>query len=171
MKIAVACPYLCQYDNVLYPGGSCNMTSLGMVLDAHKCHVAGPHSRTPDNLLQYCDDNGLDRHSLDVIAQVSRHFGLGDEASYHGNFEQLKAHLRAGGLAIVQGTFTASGHVIVVRGFDPDAGTWLCNDPAGHYPHYSNPGWESGEGVSYPSEWFRAHAAPDGLIWLHLLHK
>lgn len=172
MKYQVICPYLCQFDNKLYPGGSCNLTSLGMCLEHYGKKVPGPYARISDNLLHYADQAGLDRHALPDIAKISKHFGLGDNAGYTDTFEQIKQHLVGGNLVIVQGNFTASGHIIVVRGFDTVAGTFCCNDPAGNYfapNHYSNPGWESGENVWYPSQWFREKAAPDGKVWAHLL--
>ena len=159
-RVSLDCDYLCQYDNELYPEGSCNMTSLGMCLQTYKKAVPGPYKRISDNLLHYCDQNGLDRHSLTDIAKVSQHFGLGDNAGYGGTLEDVKLHLSSGYLVIVQGTFTASGHVIVIRGYDELTGEWECNDPAGRYPHYSNPGWLTGKQVYYPATWFDAHAAP-----------
>ena len=169
MRVAISAPYFCQYDNVLYPGGSCNMTSLGMALAHYGSTVPGPYPRIPDNLLDYCDQNGLDRHALEVIASVARHFGIADDASYTTSFDAIKQHLEGGNLVVVQGTFTPSGHVILVCGFDEGTRQWLCNDPAGHWPHYSNPGWEPGDQVWYDSDWFRAKAAPDGEVWAHLL--
>lgn len=166
--IAIKAPYWLQYDNELHAGGSCNMTSLAMALDFYKKPVSGRYKRTPDRLLDYCDTHGLDRHELSVIQQVSKHFGLGDDASYHDSFDQIKAHLRSGNLVIVQGDFTPSGHVILVCGYDDEHGRWLCNDPAGHWPDYG--GSTSGAGVWYDSRWFRKGAAPDGMVWAHLLH-
>ena len=173
-KVAIPCPYRCQYDNHLYAAGSCNMTSLGMAMEKYGITVPGPYSHNPDNLLRYCDEQGLDRHSLEVIAKVSRHFGLSDNAGYAVTFAEIKAHLLGGNLVIVQGQFTPSGHIIVVCGFDSVAGTWLCNDPAGDHNQpngYRDPGWKSGEQVWYPADWFRRSAAPDGngLVWAHLL--
>lgn len=172
MKIAIDVPYYCQYNNQLHPDGSCNMTSAGMALKHYGIQVPGPYQYNPDNLLHYCDQNGLDRHDLGVIAQVIRHFGLADDASFTDKFDDLKSWVKAGNLVIVQGTFTQSGHVILWCGMDEEKGLIYCNDPAGDWNapyHYSNPGWRPGKGVWYKSEWFRSHAAPDGLVWGHEL--
>ena len=32
-KVELNVPYFCQWDNALYPGGSCNLTSAAMVLE------------------------------------------------------------------------------------------------------------------------------------------
>lgn len=167
-KKVIDCPYFNQYDNKLYPGGSCNCTSMGMVLAWGGKKVPGPYDRIPDNLLHYCDQNGLDRHSLTDLQKLVTHFGEHDAASFSYSFEEIKSHLDKGMPVVVQGNFTPSGHVIVVLGYDTDAGKWLCNDPAGKFPDY---GWTSGKAVWYDSAWFRAKAAPDGKVWAHLISK
>lgn len=171
MKIQIPCPWLCQYDNKLYPGGSCNMTSVAMALEAYGCahNVKGPHSRVADNLLQYCDDTGRDRHKLEVIDFVLEKFGVFDSSSYRYDLGDVKAHIKKGELVIVQGEFTPSGHILVVCGVDEEKGRWCCNDPAGYWPNYS--GQLSGDHVWYDSSWFRPHAAPDGKVWAHLLSR
>ena len=177
-RFSTACPYLCQFDNDLYPGGSCNMTSLGMALLHYRLAdgVPGAAARVSDRLLQYCDDHGLDRHDLAVIRNLAVRFGLADNASFAHTFDEIKAHLSKGELVIIQGNFTPSGHVVVFCGLDTDRGEWCACDPAGDHtaPNgYHNPGWRSGDHVWYPSEWVRACAAPDGdgKVWAHLLGR
>ncbi|MHB2015325.1 MAG: C39 family peptidase [Candidatus Xenobia bacterium] len=171
MHVAIKAPYFCQWDNQIAPGGSCNMTSLAMALAFYDKSAPGPYARIADNLLHECEVRGLDRHELAVIAQLAREHGLADDASYTDSLDQVKEHLATGNPVIVQGTFTASGHVVLVCGVDTEQGRWLVNDPAGHWPHYENPGWEPGEQVWYDSAWFDQHAAPDGHVWAHLLGK
>src|ERR1019366_9304276 len=125
-KIEIPCPYHCQYDSVrtdprtggIEGFGGCNMFSASMVLEHYG--FKGPQPRhyalLGDDLLKYCDDNGLDRHALPDIAKVLTHFGLTDDESYSHSFDEIKAHLASGDLVIVQGNFTPSGHVIVVCG-------------------------------------------------------
>ena len=151
------------------------MTSLGMVLTHYGLGhlVPGGDPRVSDRLLAYCDAHVLDRHDLEVIRDLAIKFGVADAASYSHTFPEIKAHLATGELVIVQGNFTPSGHVIVIVGYDEDAGTWICNDPAGDHtaPNgYREPGWRSGDHVHYPADWFRACAAPDGdgEVWAHL---
>jgi len=176
VNISLPCFYLCQFDNELHSAGSCNMTSLGMVLKQYgkAQNVPGSYARVSDRLLQYCDANGFDRHSLGVIRNLAVKFGLKDDASYAHTFDEIKAHLGKGELVIIQGNFTPSGHVIVFCGFNSETGTWVCNDPAGDHtaPNgYHEPGWGSGDHVRYPSEWVHTCAAPDGdgKVWAHLL--
>ena len=160
--------YHWQYNNRLHPDGSCNLTSGSMGLSFFGILKA------PDILLQYADDNGLDRHALDVIAQVLRHFGIGDSASYTDTFAEIKAHLDKGLPVICQGNFTNSGHVIMVIGYDTDKGTFICMDPAGDHKLGYGIGERDGDHVEYPSSWFRQAEAPDDPnhekgCWAHLL--
>jgi len=144
------------------------MTSLAMGLSFYGINY------TPDHLLQYCDDNNLDRHSLDDIRKVAEHYGLEDKASYTYSFKDVKGHLATNNPVIIQGSFTPSGHVILVWGVDEAKEAWLCHDPAGDHtaPNgYRNPGWRSGGHVWYPSSWFDPAAAPDGKVWAHPLIK
>lgn len=171
MKITVPCHYYLQWDNKLYPGGSCNLTCAAMVLK--QLGMKGPkmgYDRLPDNLLAYADANNLDRHKLEDIDKVIETFGLKDRSSYTTSFDALKKHVKAGGLAIVHGNFTPSGHIVVVRGMDEEAGKWFVNDPAGHWNNgYRD--YSSGEGVWYDGAWFRKMIAPDEVIWAHLISK
>lgn len=168
--VDIQIPHLSQYDNLLQPNSTCNLTCAAMLLKW--AGLKGPnygYKRLPDNLTAYCEDKGLDRHTLETIDHVLEKFGLKDSSGYFGNFTSLKDHLRKGNPAIVHGYFTKSGHIIVVRGFDEAKGEWICNDPAGNA--LIGYGQSSGQAVRYPSAWFREKAAPDGNIWLHLVSK
>lgn len=171
MKVTIEAPYYLQWDNKLYPGGSCNLTCLAMALK--KYGLKGPamgYARLPDNLLAYADKHGIDRHTVEGIDKISEAFGLKDKSSYTTSFDELKKHIKAGKLAIVHGNFTPSGHIVLVRGLDEEAGKWFVNDPAGHWDNgYRD--YSSGEGVWYDGAWFRKMIAPDGVIWAHLISK
>ena len=177
-RVSIPCAWRCQFDNT-WKGegpGSCNMTTLDMGLMHYGLdgNVPGSLPRCADRLLKYCDDHGLDRHLLETVRDLAVKFGLKDDAGYNHTLEEIKKHLVEGDLVIVQGNFTPSGHFILVCGFDTQRGTWICNDPAGDHtaPNgYREPGWRSGDHVEYPSDWFRAKAAPDGKVWAHLLKK
>lgn len=161
-------PYFCQFDNRLDPGGTCNLTSLSMGLDFYGKHY------TPDQLHQWCDQNGVDRHTLEGIAACAKAHGIIDEDSYTTSWEEIKAHLRTNNPVIVHGYFTPRGHIVLVCGFDQDKGLWLVNDPAGDWMapnRYHNPGWREGRQVWYPSTAFRHAADPDSAnqVWAHRL--
>lgn len=169
MKISNPCPHLSQWDNKLYPSGSCNLTCLAMAMK--KYGLKGPamgYDRLADNLLAYADKHGIDRHTVEGIDKISEAFGLKDKSSYSTSFDELKKHIKAGKVAIVHGNFTGSGHIVLVRGLDEEVGKWQCNDPAGVWDHGYHD-YRSGEGVWYDGAWFRKMIAPDGVIWAHLL--
>ena len=173
MKHEFKIPYLCQYDNALYPGGSCNMTSLAMCLMYYGVKVTGRFNRVSDNLLDYCDQHGLDRHELAVIDQVAEHFGVNDHSTYDGKWPDIKKHLKTNNPVIVHGYFTPGGHILVLCGVDEDKGRWKVNDPAGDWTapqKYRDPS-RTGYGVWYPSAAFKQAAAPDGKVWCHFLSK
>lgn len=160
--------YHCQYDNKLYPGGSCNMTAVSTALSFYGISI------TPDELLVYCDTHGWDRHELEVIDRMLELHGVSDKSSYRTTLAEVKAHILAGNPTIVHGMFTPSGHIVGVYGVDEEKGKWYCMDPAGKWDptyHYGGPNWKPGNGVWYGADWFRAKAAPDGYVWAHLLSK
>lgn len=170
MKITTPMRHLSQWDNQLYPGGSCNLTCAAMVLAT--LGLPGPkmgYARLADNLLAWADANGVDRHTIEGIDYTLEKFGAKDRSSYTTKMSELKAHIKAGKLAIVHGNFTPSGHIVAVRGLDEEAGKWLINDPAGRW----NNGYRdnsSGEAVWYDSAWFTKMIAPDGVVWAHLIN-
>lgn len=169
MVVTTPLPYYCQWDNQLWPGGSCNLTAAAMVLK--KWNKPGPkmgYARLPDNLLAYADANGLDRHDLRAIDKIIETFGLKDASSYTTKWADLKAHIKQGYPAIVHGYFTPSGHIIAIHGVDEDKGRWLCNDPAGKWDN----GYRdnvSGEDVWYDSAWLKQMINPDAELWAHLV--
>ncbi len=170
MKISTPMRYLSQWDNQLYPGGSCNLTCAAMVLAT--LGLPGPkmgYARLADNLLAYADKHGIDRHTLEGIDKILETFGAKDRSSYTTSPAALKAHIKAGKLAIVHGNFTGSGHIVAVRGLDEEAGKWQCNDPAGRWNNGYHD-YSSGDGVWYDSKWFMPMIAPDGVIWAHLIN-
>jgi hypothetical protein len=170
MKVTFPLPYFNQYDNKLYPGGSCNLTCVAMAMA--KYGLPGPkmgYARLPDNLLAYADANKLSRHSLDDMDKIAERFGLKDHSSYCTSFADIKKHVKNGKPVIVHGVFTPSGHIVAIRGIDESKGLWHVNDPAGRWNNgYRD--YSSGEGVWYQSEWFRKMIAPDGCVWAHLLN-
>lgn len=175
MRVNNPCPYLCQWDNKLAPGGTCNVTALAMAM--LKYNMKGPvsaYERLPDALTEYLYRVGRDRHSPTDMEWLFEKFGGHDKFTYSGKWEDLKKHLSASpeNLAIVHTDCTPSGHIVIVKGFDTVKGTFIINDPAGVWNQKvrgSYDGWSSGESVEYKSEAFRQAAHKDGDLWMHLL--
>ncbi|MEE2000322.1 C39 family peptidase [Alkalimonas sp. MEB108] len=168
-------PYYHQLDNHYQPAASCSVTSLAMVTDFFGITTPSDTNRVPDQLYQRF---GL----LQTVPELTAAFNtLAEEANIaarstgltNGTFSQLQQHVAQGLPAIVHGWFTASGHILVVTGYDGDY--YTVNDPYGQWD-LSKPGSYdtsvSGFHLRYPKAEFE-HAINDNStgddLWLHLL--
>jgi uncharacterized protein YvpB len=166
-------PYFYQYDNGLYPGASCQNTSIAMVL-AYLGWSGKPDDITREFGKNYAQSPaGL----ADVFNRyVSRSsLGMNIEPTTTGSLSGLRAALDRGHPAIIHGYFTRSGHVVVVLGYD-DQGYYV-HDPAGMWSQtfmggYSGGG--SGYGVYYRKSAFESAVATSNgsaplALWYHAL--
>lgn len=171
-------PFLQQLDNVNSPYGSCNVTSVAMVLRFFGLKGSG-QGQLEDQLFTRIQNLGLDRHSPQDLAYLinldyAKH-GLRDDFKAATTHAELKAHLAKGFPAIVHGFFTASGHIIVVRGYDDKAyggrGAYIVNDPYGEYFKNGYDTGASGEKLYYSYRMMKDLAGPDGDLWVHYITK
>jgi len=132
----LAVPYLDQLDNSDHPYGTCNVTSLAMVLSYFRVPPRNPTIRFPDELDRYCSDKNLDRHEPDALAQVAQAYGCDDRFSKTASFEQVKEWLIQGNPAIVHGYFTPGGHIICLIGYNETG--FVVNDPYGELMYSPN---------------------------------
>jgi hypothetical protein len=132
-----------------------------------------------DQLFTRIQNLGLDRHSPQDLAYLinldyAKH-GLRDDFKAATTHAELKAHLAKGFPAIVHGFFTASGHIIVVRGYDDKAyggrGAYIVNDPYGEYFKNGYDTGASGEKLYYSYRMMKDLAGPDGDLWVHYITK
>ncbi|MFN3328769.1 MAG: C39 family peptidase, partial [Fervidobacterium pennivorans] len=168
-------PYYNQYENYAYPGSTCNLTSVAMMLDYFGITKPGINtggwSRTPDYLISrfggpIYDASGLD-WAFNTIAKEK-----GSSVRMYtklGTVSDMRAELAKGRPIIVQGWYTRSGHVLVVISFD---GTYyICNDPAGTWNQYKYGGYVNrmGKYVKYYKSYFEEASIDDGdgLILFH----
>ena len=169
-------PYFYQYNNSLYPGASCQNTSVAMVL------AWLGWSGVPDTITQAFGKNLA--QSPAGLAQVFNHYAqsLGTGASLtphtNGTLAGLQDLLSAGLPTIVHGYFSASGHVVVATGYDgvhytvhDPAGVWSQTFKGG-YPYGG--GSTAGKGVKYTKAAFeQAIATSNGSsflpLWYHEL--
>ncbi len=153
--VHLSVPYYYQMDNAYEPTTTCGITSAAMLLDYWH-----PASVTPDSLyVDYGKSYGQAPSSLAALYQGE---GLHATYSLTATRADLRAQLDAGRPVIVHGYFTASGHVVVVIGYDD--GGWYTNDPAGDWDEgYFNP---DGEGAYYPyGGGWDDDLGTDGDIW------
>ncbi|MGL5925535.1 C39 family peptidase [Chroococcidiopsis sp.] len=176
-----------QLDNALYPGGSCNMTSLAMCLQYFKKKVTPNYGydQLEDALLATCDDEGLSRHDPATIALLADRFGLSDELIMIEGWDQvgkalygkLIPHLVAGFPVITHGLYVEPfGHIVCVDGIRLEDGkpvAWHHADPFGEWyrdGYNKNYGGDPALGrywMSHAS--FTATALKDGILWVHLI--
>jgi uncharacterized protein YvpB len=170
--IKLAVPYKFQLDNWQNPTGSCNVTSLAMVLEfwgaAHKPGYEG-FDQLEDELYAYMIANGLNRHSPQDLAEVVRAYGLKDRFTVKATIAQAQEWLKTGKPAIIHGYFTQFGHIVVLVGCD-DAG-FLVHDPYGEWFADGYRTDLSGAYVHYSYDLIRRTCIPDGDFWVHFIEE
>lgn len=135
-------PYFYQYDNRLYPGASCQNTSVAMVLS-----YLGWRG-TPDQITgRYGKDWAQSPAGLAALFNTyasNEQLSMRIQPVTSGTFSGLRAELDRGHPVIVHGYFTSYGHVLVVLGYD--ANGYYVNDPAGKWSGYFKGGYAGGSG-------------------------
>ncbi|MFH1572183.1 MAG: C39 family peptidase [Gemmatimonadota bacterium] len=153
-------PYFCQMDNALDPGGSCQNTSMAMVLAYYGAGI------TPDTITARW---GTDRAKTvggwqDTFNELAAEHGLPvrDAGISDGRISQVRRQLEAGYPVVVHGAFGSGGHLVVLLGFDGDsyyvhdpAGDWLLGHPSGRYSRYPREAVE--RTIANASGWIRFH--------------
>ncbi|WNZ47532.1 C39 family peptidase [Leptolyngbya boryana CZ1] len=171
----LAVPYLDQLDNSDNPYGTCNVTSLAMVLSYFRVPPRNPSIRFPDELDRYCTEKNLDRHEPATIAQVAEDYGCHDRFTQTASFEQVKEWLAQGNPAIVHGYFTPSGHIICIIGYNEKG--FIVNDPYGELMFDPNPElshydiYTTGAGLTYSYNLIYQTCCTDHQFWVHFISK
>ncbi len=130
--IEVPCPWFPQRDNALSPGSTCNMTSTAMVLSAFGI-VGDGSGQLEDQLTRECRRRGIDFREASSIQAMVAWKGCKARFSTAATWPEVIRHLKGGGLCIMHGWFTPSGHIVVICGVDEQRKEWLVNDPAGEW--------------------------------------
>ncbi len=163
-------PYYYQYANSINPGGSCQNTSLAMILKHY-----GASSVTPDSISGTWGTSQAQTVSgfQSVFNSEAAHYGLAvrDAGTQSATVTDLRNILATGTPVVVHGYFTSYGHVIVLVGFDGIR--YTANDPAGAwnevYQGGGYSGWNptAGQYITYSAASLEAAVAPDGFVWMH----
>ena len=166
-------PYFYQYANGIRPGASCQNTSMAMVLA-----YFGAAGETPDQISSWYGTRRAQTVAgfQEVFNSEAAHFGLAvrDRGTTAGTVGELRALLAAGVPTVVHGYFTASGHVIVLLGYDGES--YWAHDPAGRwneaYQGGGYGGWApaAGRRVRYGRAAMEQAIAPDGMVWMHEIY-
>tara|TARA_A200000159_G_C7334579_1_gene344519 strand:+ start:3099 stop:3947 length:849 start_codon:yes stop_codon:yes gene_type:complete len=168
-------PYFFQYSNRLYPGSSCQNTSVAMVL----AHLGW--NGVPDNITSsWGKDYAQSPHNLsNMFNTIARAEGFSGRlvTDTNGSLDTFRNLASRGKVLIVHGYFTGYGHVLVVTGFD--GADYTVNDPAGVWrgTFKGGYGWSNsfdGHGARYPKHSFEsAIGTSDGSsvlpLWYHKL--
>lgn len=158
--------YFNQHDNRYEPGGTCNLTSVASALTGFG-FVGNGQGRFPDQLfLKY---NHLGRHSPYTMDKVFQDYGIPNKFSYSTPIAAVTDHLKAKLPVIVHGTFTPSGHIILLKGYT-NSGLIAANDSngvidarTGVYNTYA-----SGENDLWTLDSLLKYVY-DGDLWAHLI--
>ena len=169
-EVKLPVPYLSQLDNLYYPYGTCNTTSVAMCLSyfgAPKIDKDG--CQLEDELTDFCFNTKLDRHSPLDLKKLIERFGCKDDFQAKAKWQDVKNWLRAGNPCIVHGWFTRSGHIIAIVGFN-DRG-FIVHDPYGEWFSGGYDSLVSGEALTYSYEMMIDLCGPDGDLWIHYVGK
>lgn len=169
----IAVPYYYQYNNAYNPSGSCQNTSVAMLLTHYGCKT------TPDTISATWGTSYAQSPAglAEVFNSYASKCGIKQRLKAHtdGDTADVNALLAAGKPVIVHGYFTSYGHVLVLTGYD---GSQYCaNDPAGIWKETFKGGYyysdsDDGKGIKYDkSPTVQAIATSDGYsylpIWYH----
>lgn len=167
-------PYFSQLDNRCNPMGSCNVTCVAMGL----AYLGMPYESGPqleDQLYQAMEKLGWDRHDPnDLKALVESFPGYKDIFRTNGRFKDIQTAIDMGRPVIIHGYFTASGHIIVIRGYD-DTG-FIVNDPYGEYFQSGYDNSRTGKGLHYSYGLIARCCSPESQadpanLWIHSLFR
>lgn len=169
-KTLLSVPYLSQLDNQNVPYGTCNLTSVAMVMQFFDIVGTGD-GQLEDQLFTWVQERGLDRHSPHDLVTVIQSKGLYDDFQPNARWNDVRSWLGAGNPVIVHGYFTRSGHIIVIRGYDDSLydgrGAWLVNDPYGEWTRGGYDLSVSGECLPYSYRMMEELCGSDGDLWVH----
>lgn len=174
MIIDLPVPYLSQRDNEHRPGGTCNVTSVAMVMRFFGI-VGDGHGQLEDQLFRKMEREGWNRLDPYHLSRLFRWKGLRNRFNEYATWIDVRAHLAARNPVIVHGWFTQpSGHVVVIRGWDPERRQWIVNDPAGEWQDGPSPygNWRrapAGNGSRFSEATMARLCGPfrDSSLWAH----
>lgn len=153
-------PYFSQRDY----GGSqswsiCGCTSVAMVLSYWGVGA------TPDTVLRgYGKASCQSPTGCETVFEANK---LKANSTYNGTWKQIRDEIDQGRPVVIHGRFTASGHIIVVIGYDEKG--YYCNDPAGVWEQVNGDSYadnpKNGAGVYYKEEAMWLACGKDRDVW------
>jgi uncharacterized protein YvpB len=125
-------PYLSQLDNIYNPGGSCNATSLGMVLAYLGVQQKNPSEKDLGNeIYPQLAAQGIAGTPTFMVNTVQT-YGLKANFVVAATDDEIKQWLETKKIPVViHGDFTGPGHIIAVVGYDKNG--FIVHDPWGQF--------------------------------------
>lgn len=131
IDIALKVPYLSQRDNTIAPGGTCNVTSLAMVMSYWGVKPTKA-AQLEDELSMRLDEKDAQdvyhkyyptlvaqgykaRHVHGMLGWVAKKYGFTWSYKENASFDEIRKFLDIGPI-ITAGSFTKSGHIVVIVG-------------------------------------------------------
>jgi hypothetical protein len=174
VKVRNEIPYRNQRNNLLNPDGACNVTSLAMCLlhQGVKPRQPDRYPQFEDELYEYAELNGYNRHLGEDLALIANDYGVVDRFTRTATMERLKAHLASGKPAIVHGYFTTFGHIIVIAGYDEKG--LIVHDPYGEwhgwgYDRNNAANFTKGKFLHYSYGMIEATCMTGDEFWVHFV--
>lgn len=145
-------PYFSQRDNKYVPNGTCNVTSLAMVMACWKPELMVDAKQLEDRLFEQLQTTEAQEHFIKYYPWAIKQgynprniHGMLQWLSAKNGFENLFSDsttmdeieewaVDVGGPLIISGKFTASGHIVVLCG-QTACGDLIINDPYGNWEH------------------------------------
>lgn len=164
-------PHKSQLDNALNPTGACNVTTFAMVMAYFQIQGRTNVGQLEDELYRYMERNGLSRWEPLDLAKMGRAYGLKVDFTTRARLSDIRKAIAEGRPCIIHGYFTSFGHIIVVRGYDPNG--FFVNDPYGEWFASGYRNDLSGQNLHYSNQLIQSKCSPEGdnFIWLHRLAK
>ncbi|MCU0526800.1 MAG: C39 family peptidase [Elainella sp. Prado103] len=132
MPVNYDVPYFSQEDNEIEPWRTCGATSAAMCLKYFDVPDLGAYPQYEDDVKKRFDKLGIDHGSPDGIRRLLEGLGLRDDLTLKAKLSDITRALDAGEICILHGYWTASGHILVIRGYN-EKGDFYVNDPAGEW--------------------------------------
>lgn len=158
-------PYSSQLDNVHSPFGTCNLTSVAMVLRYFGVKGNGQGQLEDQLYLKYGDR----RWYSSTMDEAFAAYGIEDDYAETRRIEDVIWALANGCPVIIHGYFTSSGHIVVIKGYDHIRKVFIVNDPYGEYFGTGYDTYRSGEDLEYSYGLIQRLCEDQNGMWVHIV--
>ena len=142
--------YLCQWNNPIAPGGTCNVTSIAMCLSTLGIVGSNGIKSLPEELRTWIEDiESGDRHLNDWLQRAVVWKGVKDDFRDNWTLNELKQALAAGKPIVLDTWLTHAGHYIVLKGYDAIKNQFVVNDLCGEWVPIGYNDGSYGESLRY----------------------